>query len=543
MCLNWLLKVGVANCAGIAILGTSVSAQITPDTNLPENSRVTTVNNITSIEGGIKSGSNLFHSFSEFSVLKESTAYFNNVQDIQNIISRVTGKSISNIDGLIKANGTANLFFINPNGIILGKSARLEIGGSFFATTANSIKFADGFEYSATTPQTTPLLTVSTPIGLQFGANPGLIKVEGDGQGIRSRTIPSEAIDTNAGLRVQPSQTLALVGGDISLEGATIKTAGGRIELGSVAANSLVDLVSVEKGFYLSYSGLQNYGNIQLSQQTAVDATGKGGGDVQIRARSLKLVDGSVVETSTLSSDLGGNLIVNTSDEVQLSGVYNSGNDKFPGGFYAQAEQNATGASGDTIINTPLLQVENGAEVSVVNKGTGKVGNLTVNSDVIKLIENPDSNNRSPTGLGIQVKGSTDATTELKINTRVLRLENGAVVNTSTFGSGKGANLTVNATDSVQLTGFRLDGKTRSSLSSQAEQDVTGIAGNLTINTPLLQIEDGALVSTSTSGNGKGGNLIVNAYGGSVKLINSALFFLVLIVRFYLLNLYFFRGM
>lgn len=279
-------------------------AQIQPDGTLPSNTRVTSNGNTFLIENGTRVGGNLFHSFSEFSVPTGGEAFFNNALDIQNVINRVTGKNISNINGLIRANGTANLFLINPNGIIFGPNAQLNIGGSFIGSTASSIKFADGSTFSATNPSAPPLLTINVPIGLQFGSNPGRII----NQSQATSLVPLPPIDTpipipsNVGLQVQPEKTLALVGGDLIFNNGNLTAYQGNILLGSVASPGLVSFIPTPTGLAFDYADIQNFGNIELSGTASVTASGFGGGAIQVRGGSVVLRDRANFASDTIGS-------------------------------------------------------------------------------------------------------------------------------------------------------------------------------------------------------------------------------------------------
>ncbi len=376
--LSWLKKTTLVSCI---VLPSSVSAQIVPDTTLPQNSKITTEDDTSIINEGSKVGSNLFHSFEEFSIPTGNTAYFNNSLDVQNIISRVTGSSVSEIDGLIRSNGNANFFLLNPNGIIFNTNARIEIGGSFLASTASYLSFADGTQFKTNTNQSAPLLTVTVPVGLGFGSNPEKIIVRGDGQGQR---FTSELIDTEAGLQIRSNKTIGFVGGDLELEGGTIKTAGGRVELGSVADPGLVGLNFDENGFSLSYSDISAFGNIRLSQKTVVDASGLGGGNIQVRGRQISLLDSSELYSATLGSEPGDSINIEASESVEISGLASdSQNPSFVG--TQVFEENTTGAGGNITITTGKLFVQNGGGIQASTFGEGKAGNLTINAREVEV--------------------------------------------------------------------------------------------------------------------------------------------------------------
>jgi filamentous hemagglutinin family protein len=478
------------------------------------------------IDGGVIKESNLFHSFREFNVKNGQQVYFANPSEINNILGRVTGKNPSNILGTLGVNGNANLFFINPNGIIFGQNARLDIGGSFIASTASSLKFADGTEFSAAAPEKTPLLTVSVPIGLQFAGNAGNILVQGNGRGLRRSDTP--ILDTKDALRVPSNRTLALVGGNVALEGGTLKTAEGRIELGSVAGTGLVSLTPNEKGFSLGYEGVSNFGDISFSKATAVDASGIGGGEIQIRGRRVTLKDGSQVESTSIEGGRGGKLIVTASELVELSGTTADNpqdNRRFPSSFSTDNRENGK-IPGELIINTQKLILRNGGRISASNSTDGVGGGITINaSDSVSLIGTfTASGGLRPSGISVQTRGSGNAG-KLTVNTRNLQIRDGAELSASTFSSGNGGDIELNVLDAVELIGTSANGQLPSKLVAEVgnlsdvdrgrnspSTPATGKGGDIRVNTRNLTVRNGAEITVSaTRGKGTAGNLAVNA--------------------------------
>ncbi|MEM6403619.1 MAG: filamentous hemagglutinin N-terminal domain-containing protein, partial [Cyanobacteria bacterium P01_D01_bin.116] len=274
---------------GLLTLGMTLpaTAQVTSDGTT--NTTVNTNGNNFNILNGIQKGNNLFHSFKEFSIPTNGEATFSNSTDVVNIINRVTGGKISNIDGLIKANGNANLFLINPSGIVFGENARLDIGGSFLGSTAESILFEDGFEFSAVNAQSEPLLTVSVPLGLQMGTNPGDIIVQGNGHGLNTINTVSAlgTRDTTSGLRVNAGNTLALIGGNLALNGGIVSADGGHIILGAVASKNSnpvqINLNNEDTSWNPDYSQVEEFKNINLTKRAVIDASGLSSGSIQIQ--------------------------------------------------------------------------------------------------------------------------------------------------------------------------------------------------------------------------------------------------------------------
>ncbi|NEQ15589.1 MAG: filamentous hemagglutinin N-terminal domain-containing protein, partial [Moorea sp. SIO3E2] len=456
-----------------------------------------------------------------------------NPAGIENILSRVTGGNVSNILGTLGVLGNANLFLINPNGIVFGPNSRLEMGGSFFGSTANSVVFDNGFQFSATNPDAPPLLTIKGPLGLQYGENSGSIRAQGI-SGVQS-------FFQGLGLRVQPGKTLALVGSDITLEGFFLEARGGRIELGSVAGPGLVSLTPKGKGWVLGYEGIENFRDIGILRSlisTSVEEqndlaaqdsdgaisirgsqldiggtstvrastfTSLPGGDITIDVRQLTLRDGANVLSNAFDEGKAGNVTVNASESVKLiDGLIRP---RFPFPSNLSASTFGAGDGGDILINTDFFLLQNGGQVTTSTSGGGDAGNLTVNASEVQVIDD-----LLPSLLVTQVTpNGTGKAGNLSITTGKLLIQDGAQVNAATFGEGDGGNLTVDASSKVQLIGRSASGRFPSGLLTQAQGK--GDAGELLkITTGELIISDGAEVSArSIQPGSSAGTVEINA--------------------------------
>ncbi|MGB6297633.1 MAG: filamentous hemagglutinin N-terminal domain-containing protein [Rivularia sp. (in: cyanobacteria)] len=472
------------------------------------------------IEGGAQRGQNLFHSFREFNIGENRGAYFFVFDpSIQNILARVTGSNRSDILGILGtqqvidgnfSRSNANLFLMNPNGIVFGENARLDVGASFVATTANGIQFGNQGNFSATNPQTPGVLTVN-PSALFFDA----VAKQGE--------IVNQSI---TGLEVRSGRTLGLLGGNIALEGGSLFAPSGRIELGSVAPNSLVNIIPRDTAYSLSYEGINNFQDILLSQAASVRTSGNSGGVVQVQGKNISLIGGSGISANLTGNGVGGGLTVNASESVQVIGENAQADDI--SGLRVQVLRTGTGKGGDMTINTPTLIVKDGAQISTGVFGAGKGGNLNVNASNKIQLTGTTANGNFGSGLFSETLATGDAG-DIGINTPSLFIQNGARVNSSTRAFGQGGNINIGA-DTIELVGFSKNQQFRSFLGSETFGiGSSASSGNVNLATRILNVRDGALVSTDTSNQGQAGDLTITArellnVSGTRTFINGGFF-------------------
>jgi filamentous hemagglutinin family protein len=532
----------------IAFSANQALAQVTPDATLGAEGSVVASPQPGGfqIDGGATRGANLFHSFSQFSVPPNGFAYFNNALTIQNIITRVTGTSGSNIDGLIRANGTANVFLMNPNGITFGQNARLDIGGSFVGTTANSIRFPGGGEFSQTSTQATlnnPVLALN-PSALFFNQTPQQIVNQ-------SRALSPTNPNSSEGLRVRSGRSLFLVGGEVNLNGGIIRAPGGRVELGGLAAPGEVELkVLRDNKLGLGFPDGVARANISLANQAGITtsiltgggedagivilrgnnvsidnskifsqiaARGQGdAGGILIEAGSLSLSNNAGLASSSFGSGNAGAIVLKVDGSVSLSD--NST-------IQSNVENGATNSNGGVIgITAGSLSLLSGSQIQTLVRGNengkpagqGNAGTILIDvKDTITIDGVGFVNGQAfPSAIFSSVgSGSTGNAGNILISTRALSLSNRGKIDSSLAGVGTAGSILIEAKDSISLSnGARIE--------TLIQQGGTGNADGILIQARSV-LTDNSRVGSSTYGIGSAGLVYIKATDSVVLTNNS----------------------
>ena len=269
------------------------------------------------ITGGTLGGKNLFHSFGDFSVGSGDVANFsnNNGVVVQNILSRVTGENPSAIFGTIRTTnfGTANLFLLNPAGIIFGPNVQLDVKGNTLFTTADFVKIGDLTFTAGTTAAEAAVL--SDPHITTFGF---------------SQRNSSEVVLNQSLLEVAEGHTVSIIAGSVSIEGDEgsgtnqgVRAPGGHITIVSVGTlgdsnrSGTVELSNAMPRL----SGFSGDGVTTIAGATTLSTSSMGngsGGRVFIRSGKIVL-NGAQVEANGGGGGDGGTIVLQADSELLIA--------------------------------------------------------------------------------------------------------------------------------------------------------------------------------------------------------------------------------
>jgi len=487
------------------------------------------------ISGGTVTGSNLFHSFNQFSLVNGDVANFLDPGGgIMRVFGRVTGGAVSSIDGVIQSSiPMADIYLINPAGIVFDNNASLNISGAFHATTADFIRFADGNTFDATTPGNS-VLTIAAPTSFGFLDAAADIRVNGS-----TLTAP-------------PNTALSLVGGNIIFENnAQVKEQSGRINIAAVASagEALNQPMGIDVSNFIALADVR----VQTGAQVDVNAPGQAG-EIYIRAGNLFVESSGKILAGTGVVD-GGLIDIVVSDTVQVKGTgvanattisTNTNNVGRSGNINISAKDvvvldegrievtsDAAGDAGLIRINTERLSVTNQGQVSATVNGNGDAGGVLVNASESIFLSGNDFTPMQATGIFSNSLGanlSTGSAGTIILNTPSLVLDSGQVsAVTTTSGNGEMINITadnislrnggfisaesrgsgfnggsagdifLNVTGTIDING--VDGNSnRSRVTSSVNDGVGGGISQININATDLNLSDQGLIQASTSG-------------------------------------------
>lgn len=539
----WLL--GGLVLGAIATSYSPVQAQLIPDGTLGAEPSTVGAEQVINgqpsnvIGGGATRGINLFHSFQEFNVGVNRGVYFANPLGVTNILTRVTGTNPSNILGTLGVLGPANLYLINPNGILFGPNASLNISGSFLATTANGIQLGATGLFSATDP------TSSTLVAVEPGA-------------LFLNALANQTITNQASLPLQAGQNLSLIsntvinsgslqaGQNLILQGNTVTSSGsllaptGGVIVSATAGDATVQTVnaqtatlSASNNLNLPSSQIATTGNLSLVAQNTVQFADTAisplnltvGGNLTIQGNQGIVIDslrnpGSLMQTSgflSASSPIGaifaagrltsgGNITFSAATSLTATGgqiTSTAGELALLAGSNLTLTSSQLSAAGNlTIAGQGVLQIQD----TLTNPFTASAGNnllLQGNQGLTIATANPASQLQSSGSVGlISNNGSVTSTIPI-ISSGGLAIQSTGDV---TFGNFTGSSFSLTTSGTIALGTIN----TSSAIGNGGSATVNA-GGNLTAT---------AINTASTAALGNGGNVQLTSTRGTVNVVN-----------------------
>ena len=502
----------------VASVPLSLQAQtILPDSTLPLRTLVqqSTPNGgprLWTVTGGTpnQGGNLLFHSFLFFTLGNGETVLFDNAPTVDHIFARVTGTVASSLPGTLRSSHPTNLFLMNPRGIIMNSLTRLDLGGSFLATTGDRLLFEDGLSFDAAPANAPPLLVINPPTAIAMGNNPGSIGMTGTTHGLFfDGNLSVNRSRRATGIAVATGQHLTLVGNGITLNGANLTAPQGTVELGSVKAG----VVSLNADFsqspwVLGYDeGQSVFSPIRINTSSAIEVSGPGGGNVSLQGSTIDVLNGSTILADTLGSQRGGTLRVRGTESVTVEGTRNG----FTSSLFAAVNPGAGGDGGSLEVITPQFRTASGSIIGVDTFGAGDAGMLTVAGGTVEVDQ--------ATWSVQSFSQATGRAGRIELDIETLRVINGGQVLAQSLGRGEAGSVWIRATDSVLVQGERVLAN-RNVLNSLITtfQDLNSAGSDeITLETGDLRIEDGGRISMLSKAQNSAiapGQLKITAHNG-----------------------------
>jgi filamentous hemagglutinin family protein len=351
------------------------------------------------ITGGTRpgNGTNLFHSLGNFSVGAQDVARFVNDANLPttNILSRVTGGNPSNIFGEINTTNFpgANLYLINPAGVLFGPTATLNVSGSVHVSTADYLRLADGLRFNAVPGPQDALLSQAPVVAFGFlQAHPRPITVQG------------------SQLVVPDGKSLSLVGGDIRITGGTLTAPGGQVNLASLAGRGVARIApeGLTIAGWTSRGQIMIKGGTQPDDVARIDTSGDEGGAVVIRGGKLSLARAEVLTEATADNHRGGDIVI---EGAKSARVDNAALRTGRSDVHGDAATNVGG--GAVTLSAPSVRASNLTIDTSGNFG-GLAGDVAINvrtltASNLNLLNSADFSQMTPSG-NISIHASGDVT-------------------------------------------------------------------------------------------------------------------------------------